>query len=425
MQGVAANKPKLLAHADEILLAQRVQRLRSLEDAYAALLRDTEPAAPPPSPEDFDATYGTGRGTGTTKPERISRLAAIALDAPDDAAPRGPLGTPLPSAAAWASAAGLSAAALRGALAEGQAARANRGLQRRARRRRRAAAPALERRAPRRGDERGRPDAEGSIALIRAAERFDVGLGCRFSTCRSPPLPPAAGPAAPLPRPLPRSRPPPPTGSPRPSPSSPHRYATFWVARCASEDAPDQTRIVRLPSRLQENYRKIKRAQESLVTTQGGRAPTDDEVAAYLLADGETTLNAAKVREIVATVQARPHSLDASVMQRGGNTDQGERSLADTVIDHQAAPLEAAVVNSMLQESLKGLMGEHLTEAEAQALSLRFGVDDGTTRTIREVASMLGVTESSVKHLSFKALNKLRKPHIESQLREYLGDEGD
>ena len=61
----------------------------------------------------------------------------------------------------------------------------------------------------------------------------------------------------------------------------------------------------------------------------------------------------------------------------------------------------------------------------AQALSLRFGVDDGTTRTIREVASMLGVTESSVKHLSFKALNKLRKPHIESQLREYLGDEGD
>ena len=187
----------------------------------------------------------------------------------------------------------------------------------------------------------------------------------------------------------------------------------------------DQTRIVRLPSRLQENYRKIKRAQESLVTTQGGRAPTDDEVAAYLLADGETTLNAAKVREIVATVQARPHSLDASVMQRGGNTDQGERSLADTVIDHQAAPLEAAVVNSMLQESLKGLMGKHLTEAEAQALSLRFGVDDGTTRTIREVASMLGVTESSVKHLSFKALNKLRKPHIESQLREYLGDEGD
>ena len=122
-----------------------------------------------------------------------------------------------------------------------------------------------------------------------------------------------------------------------------------------------------------------------LVTTQGGRAPTDDEVAAYLLADGETTLNAAKVREIVATVQARPHSLDASVMQRGGNTDQGERSLADTVIDHQAAPLEAAVVNSMLQESLKGLMGEHLTEAEAQALSLRFGVDDGTTRTIREL----------------------------------------
>ena len=49
MQGVAANKPKLLAHADEILLAKRVQRLRSLEDAYAALLRDTEPAAPPPS----------------------------------------------------------------------------------------------------------------------------------------------------------------------------------------------------------------------------------------------------------------------------------------------------------------------------------------------------------------------------------------
>ena len=87
-----------------------------------------------------------------------------------------------------------------------------------------------------------------------------------------------------------------------------------------------------------------------MVTTQGGRAPTDDEVAAYLLADGETTPNAAKVREIVATVQARPHSLDASVMQRGGNTDQ---ALADTVIDHQAAPLEAAVVNSMLQESLK------------------------------------------------------------------------
>ena len=99
---------------------------------------------------------------------------------------------------------------------------------------------------------------------------------------------------------------------------------------------------------------------------------------------------------------------------------KGERISFIAFAHGQYNKLEAAVVNSMLHESLREVIDEHLTPDEAQALGLRFGMVDEKTRTIREVAGELGVTESAVKHLCFKAFNKLRKPNVEKQLRDYL-----
>ena len=216
---------------------------------------------------------------------------------------------------------------------------------------------------------------EGCISLLRAAERFDVSMGVRFGT-----------------------------------------YATFWVRAAIRRALHEQTRVVRLPSRVQNTYGKIRRATESLSEANGNRMPTDDQVSAELLAGG-LKLSPQRVREVIEQVRTRPSSLDASL-------GKGETSakVVDLVRD-ETTHLESNMVQGMLRHDLNRLMAKHLREDEARVLSLRFGLEDGAPRTIRQVGEEAGITYARAKHVLFSALSKMRKPHVALALRDYMADD--
>ena len=217
---------------------------------------------------------------------------------------------------------------------------------------------------------------EGCISLIKAAQGFDVSLGCRFST-----------------------------------------YATLWVRAALRRVIQEQSRTIRVPSRVQDTYSKIKRAESALLA-RSAHEPSDDEVSEYL--DG--ALSPEKIRQIVQTVQARTSSLD--VPQGGSSADGSSRQLVDT-IDDGAPMLQDSVVNTMLRTDLLKLMERYLTHEERQVVSLRFGLEDGSTRTVRGVGEDLGLSYAQTQSLLFKALTKMRKPHVAQALQDYLVDSED
>ena len=213
---------------------------------------------------------------------------------------------------------------------------------------------------------------EGCISLLRAAERFDVSMGVRFGT-----------------------------------------YATFWAKAAIKRALHEQTRVVRLPSRVQNTYGKIKRATDLLSAQEGVDVTdvTDDDVSTELMASG-VKLSPQRVRQTIEHVRKRPSSLDASL---GGD---GKSTVLDLVVDHNT-DIEAGVIQSMLQSDLRKVMQRHLRAEEISVLSLRFGLEDGTSRTIRQVGEELDISYSTTKHLLFTGLNKLRKPHVALALRDY------
>jgi RNA polymerase sigma factor (sigma-70 family) len=222
---------------------------------------------------------------------------------------------------------------------------------------------------------------EGCISLLRAAERFDVSMGVRFGT-----------------------------------------YATFWAKAAIKRALHEQTRVVRLPSRVQNTYGKIRRASDMLSAQQMSRGDgsgevTDDAVAIELRSAG-LKLSPERVRQVINHVKSRPSSLDQTLNAEGKN------SMIDLVVD-DSTRLEAGVVQSMLRRDLSAVMERHLRPEEAAVLTKRFGLEDGASRTIRQVAEELGIPYSTAKHLLFTALTKMRKPHVAMALRDYLADTHD
>jgi len=172
---------------------------------------------------------------------------------------------------------------------------------------------------------------------------------------------------------------------------------------------------VRLPSRVQNTYGKIKRATDLLTQQQGGEEVSDDDVSAELLAGG-VKLSPQRVRQVIQHVRTRPSSLDAKLQGSDGKT-----TVLDLVVDDSTG-IEAGMVQSMLQSDISRVMGKYLRKEEAEVLSLRFGLEDGAPRTIRQVGEEMGVSYSTAKHLLFTGLNKMRRPHVAMALRDYLGD---